>query len=261
MLEEVRSLGAPGLLLLTDGAFLPGRRVLCTFIMAALKRGEHVHIFGFEVPKEEFCAGIPPELSPSLVYHDGFLDPLGWEKSLHLLTLCDLSVRGIQERVGDRSGTVTLVLDSLSWILARRPLHAVCHMLRELSRGETRVVALIHTDLHPPGLLRSLTLLADSIISLTDSGGTLTAHLTQRKRSGRVVTQKEPFRVCDDFSLETVRKVEREAEDMVQVRVYVLGEGYFPILGCSFRVTNSVEVDGKLEHFCRGHKFVRGKVV
>ncbi|XP_056408754.1 elongator complex protein 5 [Hyla sarda] len=217
MIEEVRGLGAPGLLLLTDGAFLPGRRLLYSFIMAALKRAERVHVFGFEIPEEEFRDGIPQEKSPSFTFHDGFSDPLDWEKSLASMSLRDLCVRGIRDRVGDGVGPVTIVLDSLSWILVRRPLPTVCHLLRELSADDTRVVALLHEDLHDPGLLRSVCLLADSVISLTDPGEILTARVIQRKRSGRVVTQTESFRVGDDLNLETVSKMEQEPEDTVQV--------------------------------------------
>lgn len=216
MIEEVRSRGPPGLLIITDSAFLTGRRLLYSFIVAALQRAEHVHVFGYEVPEEEFRAGLPHNLSFSLTFHDGFSDPLNWEKSGHSLSLRDVSVRGIRERVGN--GPVTIVLDSLSWILARCPVPAVCHLLRDLStQGDTRMVTLLHEDLHDPGLLRSVSLLADSLITLTDPGEKLRATVTQRKRGGRVVTHTERFRVNDDFSLETISETEKEPEHIAQV--------------------------------------------
>lgn len=222
MLEEVRSRGAPGLLLITDSAFCTGRRLLYSFIVAALQRAEHVHVFGYEVPEEEFRASLPPNLSFSLIFHDGFSNPLNWEKSIPSLTLDDLYVQGIRERVGNPTGPVTIVLDSLSWILARCPVPWVCHLLRELSgqqskQGDTRVVALLHEDLHDPGVLQSVSLLADSLINFTDPGEKLRATVTQRKRSGRLVTHTEHFRMCDDFSLETVSEIEKEPEDIAQV--------------------------------------------
>ncbi|KAG9461327.1 hypothetical protein GDO78_017262 [Eleutherodactylus coqui] len=96
-------------------------------------RAERVHVFGFEVPEEEYWAAVPLELSSSLTFHDGFSNPLNWEKSFHSLTLRDISVQGIREQVGNPAGPVTIVLDSLSWILARCPLFYVCHLLQELS--------------------------------------------------------------------------------------------------------------------------------
>ncbi|XP_066450062.1 elongator complex protein 5 isoform X2 [Eleutherodactylus coqui] len=186
MLGEV--LRAPGLLLLIDSAFLTGRRVLYSFIVAALRRAERVHVFGFEVPEEEYWAAVPLELSSSLTFHDGFSNPLNWEKSFHSLTLRDISVQGIREQVGNPAGPVTIVLDSLSWILARCPLFYVCHLLQELSgqqseQGDAHLVALLHADLHDPGELRSV----------------------------------EQFMVSDDLSLEMTSQMDKEREDNASV--------------------------------------------
>ncbi|KAG9461326.1 hypothetical protein GDO78_017262 [Eleutherodactylus coqui] len=156
-------------------------------------RAERVHVFGFEVPEEEYWAAVPLELSSSLTFHDGFSNPLNWEKSFHSLTLRDISVQGIREQVGNPAGPVTIVLDSLSWILARCPLFYVCHLLQELSgqqseQGDAHLVALLHADLHDPGELRSVSLLADSVINLTDVGENPKAVITHRRKSGKVVT-------------------------------------------------------------------------
>ncbi|CAN2391915.1 Elongator complex protein 5, partial [Pristimantis euphronides] len=208
--------------LCADGAFFPGRRLLYGLILAALRRAERVHVFGFEAPEEEYRATVPQGLSAGLTFHDGFSDPLGWQKSLHSLTLRDLSVQGVRERVGDAAGPVTVVLDSLSWILARCPLPRVCYLLRELSgqqseRGDARLVVLLHADLHDPSQLPSLRLLADLVISITDVGEKPKATVTYRKRSGKVVTHVEGFMVGDDFSLETISELEREPQDSTTV--------------------------------------------
>ncbi|XP_040271352.1 elongator complex protein 5 isoform X2 [Bufo bufo] len=193
MLEEVRGRGAHGLLIMTDSAFHSGLRLLYSFIMAALQ---------------------------SLTFHDGFSDPLHWETSVPSLTLQHFSAQGVLERVGCPRGPLTVVFHSLSWILLRCPLPYVCHQLRELSglqseHGDTCVVALLHADLHEPGVLRSVCLLADTVIALSDQGEK--ASVLQRRRSGKVVTCMETFRVHDDFSLETILETDEEPENSAPV--------------------------------------------
>ncbi|XP_069623736.1 elongator complex protein 5 [Ranitomeya imitator] len=222
MLPAVRSGGARGLTLLTDSAAISGRRVLHSVIAASVRRAEQVHIFTYETPEEEFLEALPQEISSSLTLHDGFSNPLSWEPTLPSLTLRDLSVQGIRQRVGDAGGPITIVLDSLSWILARCPLPSVCRLLRELSAprsqpGDTCVVALLHADLHDPGVLSSVRLLADTDIHLTDPGGKATATVTHRKPSGRVVTHVQCFQVRDDFSLDTGSEDGREPEPGAKV--------------------------------------------
>ncbi|XP_073507192.1 elongator complex protein 5 [Phyllobates terribilis] len=222
MLPEVRSVGARGLTLLTDSAAISSRRVLHSLIVASVQRAERVHVFTYETPVEEFLEGLPQEISSSLTLHDGFSNPLHWARTPPTLTLRDLSVQGIRQRVGDAGGPHTIVLDSLSWILARCPLPSVCRLLRELSAprsqpGDTCVVALLHADLHDPGVLSSVRLLADTDILLTDPGGKATATVTHRKPSGRVLTQVQCFQVHDDFSLDTVSEDGREPDPGAQL--------------------------------------------
>ncbi|XP_075118034.1 elongator complex protein 5 [Leptodactylus fuscus] len=220
MLAEVRNRGAPGLLLLTDNTNLSGHRLLYSLIMAALQRAERVHVFGFEVSEDDVRAVLPPELSPSLTFHDGFSDPLGWAERLHSLSLRHFAMPEIRRRVGGPSGPLTIVLHSLSWILTRCPLAHVCRLLRCLPpvTGDTRVVALLHADLHDAGVLQSVTLLADTLISLSDSGGQAkAAAIIQRKKGGRVITCMENFTVRDDFSLDTINEMKREPEERTMV--------------------------------------------
>ncbi|XP_063786728.1 elongator complex protein 5 isoform X2 [Pseudophryne corroboree] len=197
MLQELRDPGTPGLLIITDSALHSGREILLSFLLAALR---------------------------SLTFHDGFSDPLNWRKSSQSFTLEEFSVKGIWQRVGSPTGAVTIILDSLSWILSRCPLASVCHTLRDLPRHRTQdgpqdvhVLALLHSDLHVPGVLQSVCLLADSVINVTDSGRSQKATIVHRKKSGRVVTHVEHIRVCDDFSLETVNEGEREPEHRPKV--------------------------------------------
>ncbi|XP_075050720.1 elongator complex protein 5 [Mixophyes fleayi] len=224
MLQDLRASCPPGILIITDSAFHSGREILLSFLLAALHRAEKVHIFGFEWSQEEFLAGFPRELFPSLTFHDGFSDPLNWRKSSQSLTLQDFSVKRIWAQVGCPGGPVSIVLDSLSWILSRCPLPSVCHTLRELSRHQTKdglhevhVLALLHSDLHVPGVMRSVCLLADAVIDVKERGEGQKVTIVHRKRSGRVVTHAEHVRVCDDFSLETISEIGTEPESTTEV--------------------------------------------
>ncbi|XP_068129908.1 elongator complex protein 5 [Hyperolius riggenbachi] len=208
MLHELRRTGSPGVLLVTDSAFLSGHRLLQSLILAAVHRGENVHIFHFESSQEEFLAGFPQEVLSSLTLHDGFSDPLRWRSGVTSLGSHDFTVKAIRERVRRSSTPVTIVLDSLSWMVARCPLSSVCHTLRDLSRPQMeegshdlRLLAVLHSDVHDAGVLRSLISLADCLIDVTAGGG-LRATITQRKKSGKVITATELFKVCDDLSLE-----------------------------------------------------------
>lgn len=69
-----------------------------------------------------------------ITLHDGFSDPLRWRSGSQSLTPRDFNAKTIRERVSQTPSPVTIVLDSLSWILSRCPLPSVCHTLRELSR-------------------------------------------------------------------------------------------------------------------------------
>ncbi|KAG8535385.1 hypothetical protein GDO81_028681, partial [Engystomops pustulosus] len=83
--------------------------------------------------------------------------------------------------------------------------------------GNTRVVALLHADLHGPGVLQSVSLLADSVISLTGPGEKPKATLIQRKRSGKVTTCTVHCKVRDDFSIEWTNDCERKADESAPV--------------------------------------------
>ncbi|KAM4687244.1 elongator complex protein 5, partial [Rhinophrynus dorsalis] len=175
---------------------------------------ELVHVFGFEVSQEDFFDGFPPDLLPRVTFHDGFSDPLHWRGS-NSLSLQDFTVNGIRERLGTSSQNVTVVLDSLSWLLTRCPLPYVCHTIRDLARGQkgagprvTQVITLVHEDLHGVAVLDAVSLLADSVIHLWWFGDHFT--VTHRKRTGRIVLTEGKIRVLKDFSLEISEEKETE---------------------------------------------------
>ncbi|KAE8620811.1 hypothetical protein XENTR_v10010486 [Xenopus tropicalis] len=180
-------------------------------------RGEQVHVLGYERSQEDFLLGFPAPLVPRLNFHDGYSDPLQWLGGPHSLGPSDFTAERIEALLRDSGSAVTLVLDSLSWILAHSPLPSVCHTLRELSRGQkgtastvTRLLALLHKDLHDPGALRSVNLLADTVINMERRGDWDRVTVTHRKKSRKVETSEEMVRIRGDLSLEVFREKEME---------------------------------------------------
>ncbi|KAM4678334.1 elongator complex protein 5 [Discoglossus pictus] len=224
MLQELRSNLSPGVLLITDTAFHNGRELLLSFVVAALQREELVHVFGYEVPQEDFYAAIPPALTSRLTFHDGFSDPLHWNNTQLSLTLQDFTFDQIWGRVGNATRPVTLVLDSLSWLLARCPIPSICHTLQDLARRQkgtgstvTRVLALLHTDLHAPGVLHSVTLLADTVINVTERGEHDRVTVVHRKKTGKIITTREEVKIQDGFNLEIFKEQVTEQKKTVEV--------------------------------------------
>ncbi|XP_053320384.1 elongator complex protein 5 [Spea bombifrons] len=217
MLHDLRSSGFSGVLLITDSAAHSGRELLYSFVLAALQRSERVHVFGFEVSREDFVAGFPEEPASRLVFHDGFSDPLRWGGNPRSLTKEDFTAGRIVERVGGSACAVTVVLDSLSWLLSHCPLTSVCRTLRTLSRSrdeagsrDIRVLAFMHADLHPAGVSDAVRLLADTAVHVTERGERHRVTVTHRRRSGKIVIAEEELRIRDAFTLEILTQQESE---------------------------------------------------
>lgn len=101
-------------------------------------------------------------------------------------------------------------------------------------RKITRLVVLLHGDLHQPGQLKTLHALARVLVMLEpvlepvlDSDGTSqTAVMLHKKTGGKVIRKKEYFRVLPDFVLkplgeplqEAISKEERSKDDKVSTK-------------------------------------------
>uniref|UniRef100_A0A8C5LP83 Elongator complex protein 5 n=1 Tax=Leptobrachium leishanense TaxID=445787 RepID=A0A8C5LP83_9ANUR len=208
MLQELRTTGSPGITIISDSVLLPGRDLLLSFILASLQRGEQLHVIAFDVSREDFFAGFPGEFASRVTFHDGFSDPLGWESDPSAFTRDDFTVTSIMKRVGRPELPVTIVLDSLSWILARIPLTSVCHTLLGLTAaphegcGKLRMLALLHGDLHSPALLGSLSTVVDTFLDVRGSGEHLHVCVRHRRKTGKVISSGEELRILDTFALD-----------------------------------------------------------
>ncbi|KAM8985936.1 uncharacterized protein PRD47_018875 [Ara ararauna] len=89
--------GARGLVLVRDSASCEGRSLLRAFATAAVKRAEPVLVVLLDVPREQFEAGLSPEVKQRLHYHDSL-----WTPPLR----CPMDVGGLLEAIagGGRGG-------------------------------------------------------------------------------------------------------------------------------------------------------------
>ncbi|XP_074713861.1 elongator complex protein 5 isoform X2 [Strix uralensis] len=194
------------------GAACEGRSLLRAFATAAVQRAERVLVLLFDVPREQFEAGLSPAVKQRLLYRDGFTDPLGWSGPDPDLRAGDFG--GLLAGGLPPGGPLTLVLDSLSWLLLRLPPPRLCQALAALLGGApntarpSRLLALLHGDLHPPGLLRALGALASTQLTLggppPDPGTPRVVSVLSRPRRGGVRQQDESFTLLPDGSLRSL---------------------------------------------------------
>ncbi|XP_075345433.1 elongator complex protein 5 isoform X2 [Mycteria americana] len=144
MLEALVAGGAQGLVLVRDSTACEGRSLLRAFASAAVQRAERVLVVLFDVPREQFEAGLSPSVKQRLLYRDGFTDPLGWSGPDPDLRAGDFG--GLLGGGLPPGGPLTLVLDSLSWLLLRLPPPRLCQALGALLGGPPSS----GRELHPP---------------------------------------------------------------------------------------------------------------
>ncbi|XP_032093764.1 elongator complex protein 5 isoform X2 [Thamnophis elegans] len=215
MLEALLSGSAEGLLLLQDSVACEGRSLLKSFVTAAARREESIHVLSFDLPESEFKAGLSTDVTSRISFHDAFPDPLGWSGRGSGLTVGEFSASELASRLATTSqGSATLVLDSLSWLLLRFPFPSVCQVLAQLPRRANvvglkivRIVALVHGDLHPPAQLDVLKTLARLVVTLQPGPGCgrggdgtpRTAVVLHRKRGSRLLQKTELFSILPGF--------------------------------------------------------------
>ena len=95
---------------------------------------------------------------------------------------------------------VTLIVDSMSWLLRHLSPFAVCKCLQQLKKGQA-----VRT-VHQRGVVRSVEHLGAAVITLTPGlrGHEATAKTTRRLKSGKVMQHEDLFTIKDDLTV-TVR--------------------------------------------------------
>nr|XP_033781400.1 elongator complex protein 5 [Geotrypetes seraphini] len=211
MLQDALSGG--GRLIIIDDVNCCGRSLLKCSLVAAAHEGDSIHILNFDIPENELRAGLDPEVAMRLVFHDGFRDPLNWNRE-SVLPTSPFTPQELRVCIGADTSPVTLVLDSLSWILLHNPVPAVCHTFQHFQRhakntglNVKRIISLLHGDLHEPAVVASVCCLASTVVTMmpAPSGGAQAAALVlQRKKSRKIVRVTEYFTVLEHFVLKSL---------------------------------------------------------
>uniref|UniRef100_A0A3P8YDL4 Elongator complex protein 5 n=1 Tax=Esox lucius TaxID=8010 RepID=A0A3P8YDL4_ESOLU len=190
-----------------DTVSYSGRHLLKSYISTALKREEEVvHVLGFEACEKEFRDGLDRTNAQRLHFHNAYSDPLGWTGNsaftVHQFTLEDVSTLIKQT---PQAKAVTLVIDSLSWILRHHDPAAVCQRLQALKKGGAvrTVIVLVHTDMHQRGTVGSIRHLATSVVTVAPGtrGLGAVAKTTRRTKSGKLMQDEETFSINEDLSV------------------------------------------------------------
>ncbi|XP_073331212.1 elongator complex protein 5 [Pagrus major] len=204
--ELLQGTDAGGFLLIQDSASYCGRHLLKSFINAALNREEVVHVLGFEVSEEELKDGFKGSPIQRLHFHNAYTDPIGWTDN-PAFTVHQFNLEELTHRIKQisHSKPVTLVIDSLSWILRHQRPPAVCKTLQQLRKGGAvrAIIGLLHADMHQRGTVGSVCHLATSVITVAPGmkGEEAVAKITKRSKSGKVMQDEEIFSMKEDLTV------------------------------------------------------------
>lgn len=176
-----------------------------------MKRAERVLVVLLDVPRERFEAGLSPDVRQRLQYHDSL-----WSPPFR----CPTDVGGLLKAIGGLpmagGGPLTLLLDSLSWLMLRLPPPRLGQTIAGLLGGAPKpalLVALVHEDLHPPPVLRALGALASTQLIVGGAPPTPPApqnppmgpprliRVLTRPRRGGVTHKEETFTLHPDGTL------------------------------------------------------------
>ncbi|XP_050969876.1 elongator complex protein 5 [Labeo rohita] len=212
LLDVLQGTEAGGFILIQDTVSCSGRGILKCFINAALKRGEDVHVLGFESPETQVCAGLDSSCVQKLHFHEGFPDPLGW-KCTSSFTVDQFTSQHITQLIKDTqyAKASVLVVDSLSLVLRHHDPVVICQRLQELRKGGVikTVIGLLHSDLHQQGVVGIVGHLASTVISVAPANNERhgVAKTTRRTKSGKVMQEEEYFSVSEDATLSVQAKL------------------------------------------------------
>lgn len=206
LLNNVQGTEPGGFIVIQDTVEYSGRGILKCFINASLKRGEDVHVVGFETSEAEVCAGLDGSCLQKIHFHKGHPDPLGWTCKSSF-TVQQFTTQDITRLVQNtpHAKAAVLVVDSLSFVLRHHQPVVICQRLQELKKGGVvkTIVGLLHSDLHLQGVVDSVCHFANTVISVASANNERcgVAKTTQRTKSGKVMQEEEYFNVLEDAAL------------------------------------------------------------
>ncbi|KAM9500280.1 elongator complex protein 5 isoform 2-T2 [Clarias gariepinus] len=207
MLSEVlEGAESGGLVIIRDTACYSGRRLLKYYMNCALKRGDAIHVLGFEVPENKVCAKLDSNYLHLFRFHNAYTDPLGWTEQ-SLFTVKNFTATEITQLLQETQHTEAplLFIDSLSWVVRHHDTVAVCQELQKLKKGGSvkMIFGLLHADLHQQAVVSTISHLASTVISVkpVHNACHAVAETSQRRKSGKVVQKEEIFSLTEDLTL------------------------------------------------------------
>lgn len=211
LLELIQGTEGGGLIIIQDSINYSGRHLLMSFINAALKRDEVVHLLAFELNEEELKHELDPSCLQRLTFHNAFHDPLGWNENppftVHQFITTELESLLTPT---PHSKPVTLVIDSLSWILRHLSPPAVCKTLQQLKKGGAvkTTLGLLHSDMHHRNMVGSICHLATSVVTVAPGHlcHEAVAKTIRRAKSGKISQAEERFSFNEDMSVKVQSK-------------------------------------------------------
>lgn len=221
LLELLQGSDCGGFLLIQDSGNYSGRRLLKSFINAALHRDEDVHVLLFETSEEELKEGFEKVQMQKLHIHNSYEDPLGWSNKA-AFTVQHFSLKDLTQvlKTTSHQKAPIVVIDSLSWILRHVCATTVCSTLHQLKKGETvrAIIGLVHADMHPKGTVGSLCHLATSHITVTagNMGDNCLVKITKRAKSGKVLQDEHTISVGDDLTVMLQKSSSTTSQQLVQ---------------------------------------------
>ncbi|CAL8385041.1 unnamed protein product [Arctogadus glacialis] len=211
LLELIQGTEGGGLIIIQDSIHYSGRTLLISFIKAALKRDEVVHLLAFELHEEELKHELGHSCLQRLKFHNAFHDPLGWNENppftVHQFITSELDSLLTSNQ---HSKPVTLVIDSFSFILRHLSPSAVCKTLQQLKKGGAvkTTLGLLHSDMHHRNMVGSICHLATSVLTVAPGHQCheAVAKTIRRAKSGKISQAVERFSISDDMTVKVQSK-------------------------------------------------------
>ncbi|CAL8327232.1 unnamed protein product [Lota lota] len=211
LVELIQGTEGGGLIIIQDSINYSGRTLLMSFIKAALKRDEVVHLLAFELHEAELKHELDHSCLQRLTFHNAFHDPLGWNENppftVHQFITTELDSLLTPNQ---HSKPVTLVIDSFSFILRHLSPSAVCKTLQQLKKGGAvkTTLGLLHSDMHHRNMVGSICHLATSVLTVAPGHQCheAVAKTIRRAKSGKISQAEERFSISDDMSVKVLSK-------------------------------------------------------
>ncbi|XP_072036292.1 elongator complex protein 5-like [Amphiura filiformis] len=190
------------------------------------RRVDQVHVFVYDKAPAAFLSGFDPSIRSRLLCHDGWSDPVGWN-GLSESTSPDFNLVRLQEEacmlqhiarctrpgsvrsIGVVIASITPVVIHTKIAATARELHQLVNPPEALGFEIAQVIGVLHADVHEESIISAICHQASTILRLSHhmSIAPVTeepmgyCELLHKRRSGKVLRQKEGYSVDHDYGL------------------------------------------------------------